>query len=352
MLEQKTINKLRRHLKNLLPIPENKIIVEYSRSKQYDVVAQIDYQGLRFDLVIEVVSSSSFPLMQNKINRLKSSVFKENEIPVLAAPYLSPEKQKLCRNSSINFIDLSGNVFLAYSSFYIERVGFPNKFPEKRKRRSPFSDKASLILRELMINCQRQWGIRELAQKIDLNAGYVSRMASSLEDDGYVSRANRKMRIRSPREILRDWVRVYDLKKNNLNRFFCLAPNVESIIKRFQSLQIPKKIKYAFGVQAGAALVSPHAVYKEIHIYVKNKNGIDFFKHALDLKESEQGSNIVLMLPHYKHSVFYDNQIKKGLNVVSNIQLYIDLFGYPVRGHEQAEYLYDRKLKAAFGEQR
>jgi hypothetical protein len=34
--------------------------------------------------------------------------------------------------------------------------------------------------------------------------------------------------------------------------------------------------------------------------------------------------------------------------VVSDIQLYLDLHGYPVRGREQAEHLYDRRLKMLF----
>jgi len=352
MLEQKVINKFRKYLKNLFPISDLKIIYESARSMEYDLAARIDYQGLHFNLIVEVVPYSNLPLLRNKIEKLKSSAFDECSVPVIAAPYLSPEKQKLCRDNGIYFIDLSGNVYLVYRSFYVERVGFPNKFPENRQSRGPFSDKASLILRELMKNRERRWGIRELAQIINLDPGYVSRMAKSLEVAGYVSRIKGKLKIRSPKEILDDWARVYDLKKNKSFRFFCLAPGVESIIERFQSLQIPKEIKYAFGVQAGAALVSPHAVYKEVHLYVESKDCIAFFKHELDLKGSEQGSNIVLMLPHYKHSVFYDNQIIDGLNVVSNIQLYIDLFGYPVRGLEQAEFLYDKKLKAAFGEQR
>ena len=69
---------------------------------------------------------------------------------------------------------------------------------------------------------------------------------------------------------------------------------------------------------------------------------------TLDLKEADQGANLVLMRPYYKHSVFYDSQEVEGLRVVSDIQLYLDLYGYPVRGREQAEHLYDKRLKKLF----
>jgi len=44
---------------------------------------------------------------------------------------------------------------------------------------------------------------------------------------------------------------------------------------------------------------------------------------------------LILLFPYYKHSVFYDKQKIKNLWVVSNIQLYLDLYKYPLRGIEQ-----------------
>ena len=345
MHEKEIVNELKKSLKTLIPIPGLRIIIESSPARQGDIVAKFDYQGLCFDILVEVMAANSLPVFQNKINKLKSPAAEESTVPVLAAPYLSPERQALCRDSGIFFVDLSGNIYIAYRSFYIERVGFPNKYPEKRQRRGPFSDKASLILRELLKNRNRQWGIRELAQKIALDPGYASRMAKSLEESGYVARSNRKLSIRSPKEILDDWVRVYDLKKNELIPFFIQASSVESIVQRLREIKLPRKMKYALSVQAGASLVAPHAVYKEVHVYVENRQGIEHFIKELDLRGATQGANLVLMLSYYKHSVFYDFREINGLRVVSDIQLYLDLYGYPVRGREQAAYLFDKRLK-------
>lgn len=348
MQEKHIIKELERSIEQLLPVPGLQVGVEYGRSVQWDLRVKANYRGLRFELVIEVVPVNNLPVFRNKINRLKSSVQEGHIVPVLAAPYLSPERQALCREAGVYFMDLSGNVFVVHQSFYIERIGFPNKYPEKRQRRYPFSDKASLILRELLKDPKRQWGIRELADKIGLDPGYASRMAKSLSESGYASRAGGKLKIRSPREILDDWVRAYDLKRNEQHRFFVLAPDVKSILQRLRNIDIPCKVEYALSVQAGAALVAPHAVYKEVHMYVGNGEGIEFFKKELDLKDANQGANLVLLMPYYKHSVFYDNRVVEGLCVVSDIQLYLDLYGYPVRGREQAEHLYDKRLEMLF----
>lgn len=349
MQEKHIVKALEGSIEQLLPVPSLEIVIEHGRTVPWDLRVKANYQGLRFELFIEMVAANNLPVFRDKINRLKSSAQKgDHVVPVLAAPYLSPERQALCREAGVYFMDLSGNVFMAHRSFYVERIGFPNKYPEKRQRRYPFSDKASLILRELLKDPKRQWGIRELAEKIRLDPGYVSRMAKSLAESGYAFRAGGKLKIRFPKEILEDWVRAYDLKKNVLHRFFVLAPDVKSILQHIRKIDVPEKVEYALSVHAGAGLVAPHAVYKEVHMYVHDGEGIEFFKKKLDLKGADQGANLVLMMPYYKHSVSYDSRDIEDLRVVSDIQLYLDLYGYPLRGREQAEYLYDKRLKKMF----
>ncbi len=348
MREDNIIEELEKSIGLLLPMPGLGLFVEHEPSSQWDLFIKADYHGLCFDIIVEVVSLNSLPAFKNKIKWLKSSVHGEHAVPVLAAPYLSPGRQALCREAGVYFMDLSGNVLIAHGSFYVERIGFPNKYPERRQRRYPFSDKASLILREMLKNPKRQWGIRELAEQVQLDPGYVSRMAKSLSESGYATRANGKIKIRSPKEILDDWVRVYDLKKNAHHRFFILAPDVRSILQRLQEISPPHECKYALSVQAGAGLVAPHAVYKEVHLYIADRQSIRYFRDALKLKEADRGANLVLMLPYYKHSTFYDSHEVEGLPVVSDIQLYLDLFGYPLRGREQAKHLYDKRLKTLF----
>ncbi len=63
----------------------------------------------------------------------------------------------------------------------------------------------------------------------------------------------------------------------------------------------------------------------------------------LKLKDSEKGANFIFLLPYYKNSVFYGMQRIKNLRVVSDLQLYLDLYNYPVRGLEQAEHLYEKR---------
>ncbi len=351
--EQKIIKELKKSLKQLLPIKglevEMGVGLSSNTSDSLDLVARVEYEGLSFRLIIEAVSQNSLPVFKNKIAKLKAaSVQHDDVLPVLVARYLSPQRRSMCQEEGVCFIDLSGNVHLKFKSFYVEKVGFPNKFPEERKGRDPFSDKASLILRAIIEDGEHLWGVRELAQATHLNPGYVSRMAKELENRDYITRVNSKLKLRDPEGILDDWVRNYNLRKNRIFGYFFMAASSADILKRLRDLKIPSNIDYALSVQAGANLVAPYAVFTEVHIYVGNKKALAYFEEHLNLNKADQGANLVLMLPYYKHSVFYDSRIVQRLRVVSNIQLYLDLHGYPVRGLEQAEHLFDKKLKDKF----
>jgi hypothetical protein len=175
-------------------------------------------------------------------------------------------------------------------------------------------------------------------------------MARELENRNYAARVNSKIRIRNAKSILEDWVREYNYKKNKEIRFFCLAKRPEEIIARLSEAEFPPGISYALSLHAGSSLISPYAVFDSVHLYVQNQQAINYFKKQLELEEARQGENVVLMLPYYKNSVFYGRQKAKDLWVVSDIQLYLDLYNYPIRGLEQAEHLFEKRLRSEINE--
>jgi hypothetical protein len=51
------------------------------------------------------------------------------------------------------------------------------------------------------------------------------------------------------------------------------------------------------------------------------------------------------MLPYYSDSVWWALERRRGLPVVSALQLALDLWHYPLRGREQAEHLLETQLR-------
>jgi len=351
--EYEIIEDLKLRVKDLIPVNDFKIRFKVekpiSNNLIPDLIIQISYKGIQFEMAGEVISQRSSSIFKAKISALKSYVVHDkNLVPIIIAEYLSPERRDQCMNEGICYLDLSGNVFIKYESIYIERIGFPNRHPEKRKGRGVFSDKASMILREAFKDIKRPWGVRELAGSVGINPGFISRLSEELEKRNYISRKDSKLIFKDPENILGDWAREYDYRKNKEVRFFCLSKGPDEIIDKIKKLKIPEKLVYAFGFHSGANLLSPYAVYNELHIYIKDENDIEWFSDNLKLKKVDSGANLIFLLPYYKYSVFYDMQQVNNLKVVSDLQLYLDLYKYPIRGLEQAEYIFEKRLKKYF----
>jgi hypothetical protein len=127
-----------------------------------------------------------------------------------------------------------------------------------------------------------------------------------------------------------------------------MAGSVDDIIGRLRQLPIEEDIQYALSVQAGGNIVAPFSSFKEVHLYAGDEKDIAFFEKELGLSSAERGANLILMQPYYKNSVYFGSRMINGVRVVSDIQLYLDLYGYPIRGLEQAEHILNQRIKPEY----
>ena len=125
--------------------------------------------------------------------------------------------------------------------------------------------------------------------------------------------------------------------------FFCDALTPEEVIARVGSVPSHTVGRYALTLHAGASLVAPFSKYHEVHIYMESSGLREETEHmwaeTLDLQPVDTGGNVYLTWPYYREGAFHASRKIDGVWVASDIQLYIDLYNYPIRGREQAEYL-------------
>ncbi len=176
-----------------------------------------------------------------------------------------------------------------------------------------------------------------------------------LDEIHYAVWEQKRIRLVRPRDLVDDWVHFYSYKNNQSAAYYCHAKDLPEILDQIAMLKIPKEMRYALTLHAGAWLAAPHAVAQEVHLYADGEGDrqkiLSFWKDRLKLEPAERGANFYLLKPYYRHSVFYGVRSLKGLRVVSDLQLYLDLKHYPIRGEEQAEHLFEKRLKSKLGQE-
>lgn len=224
-----------------------------------------------------------------------------------------------------------------------------------------FETKATRVLRALLTNPAKEWTIRGLAAEVDISPGYAHAVISTLIQYSYVIRTEKyKIKITNPTTLLRRWAAYHQYDK--MNRFLEYYTFEREIDKFIQKLAQLKNQNYALTVLAGAYLIAPHVRPVDIHIYIHSEKDAKTLAENLNLQPIPKGGNVKFVLP-YDEGVFYGKQSIKistsntfnKVNVVSDIQLYVDLYNYPARGQEAAEHLYQQIIqkwgKAIVGEQ-
>ena len=204
-----------------------------------------------------------------------------------------------------------------------------------------FADKASLVLRKMLQSPERRWVVRDFTGPVGVSLGMSQEVLKAMEKKGYIERVkkgpNSYTLLTNQEKLISDWLEEYSFDQNVIDTYYSANKN---ILNKFR--KVLKENQYALTLHTGANLITSFVRTEEIFIYMNLKDrekDILNIRKKLNLKELVRGGNIHLIHPFYKNSVFFNTQKIKGYTVVSNLQLYLDLYNFQPRGREQAEYL-------------
>lgn len=313
-----------------------------------DFLVRIDVDGREIVLLVEEKERPHLVQLRLAAEQIKQHAGL-NQVPVIVASFLGPNRRALLREIGVSYLDLAGNVYLRAPGILIDREQKQNPFGYDRETLNPFSDKASIVLRLLLYEPHRYWKIREIAKVGGINAGWVSRVVDSLVKRSLADFDYSKgISLVRREEVLKEWSDLYDWHRNKFYYYYCHAYDVQEILERVSKLTLEHDRSYALGFQAGAYLVAPYASFNQVHLLI---DGGSFDKvrpeieWQLQLEPRREGANLVLVRPYYKRSALFDAREIKKWWVASDIQLYLDLHRYPLRGEEQAEHLLEKLIR-------
>ena len=257
-------------------------------------------------------------------------------VPLFVSPFITERTREKLTEADISYADKTGNVRIALSrpGLYVETIGAdsdPNR--ETRSAKSLKGAKAGRVVRALC-DFKPPLGIRNLGERIGVDAGYVSRVVSFLEDEAYVERTPRGPITRVAwRKLLNRWTKDFSFQQSN---------EVMAFLDPRDVTQVPRKLsstskEYAVTGSAAAAVVAPVAPTRMIMAYVDDPEVI---AKQIGLRRTESGANVLLAKPF--DSVVYDRiKEKNGVRYAAVSQIVADLLTSPGRGPEEAETLLD-----------
>lgn len=206
-------------------------------------------------------------------------------------------------------------------------------------------DKANIIIRAMLSQPDRKWVARDFEKEFGVGRARAAKVLSELRAKGFVGgvRSGRLAHsiLQNKEELLEEWLKVYKFELNEAHLYYSIR---EDILPRLKEYFAGKKEpnQYALALHTGANLITSYVNTQTIYCYLPVKNfksaSLDL-RQVLDLKELKTGGNFYLINPYYKNATLFNTQVIKGYNVVSNLQLYLDLYHFPQRGRDHAEYL-------------
>lgn len=205
-----------------------------------------------------------------------------------------------------------------------------------------FAPRSSRVLRVLLANFGRDWNERELAREARVSSGLAHYVCRTLVELGFVARSERnRLVLVDPLRLLKRWAAYHQYDRmNEFLDYFTLEREIDRFTKKIAKLDL----EYAVSGLVGAWLVAPYVRPVDVHLYVSARDVAEEIAGKLGLNPTPRGGNVKFVLP-YDEGVFYGTRKVRDVKVVSNVQLYVDLYNFPARGEEAASLLLELVLR-------
>lgn len=265
---------------------------------------------------------------------------------IFMAPYISPQSAAVCQAEGMGYVDLAGNGRLAFGQVYISREGNPNPFSQKRGLRSLYSPKAARVLRVLLVqgNQRQPWRLETLAREAQVSLGQVANVKKLLLEREWLESGAQGIALSAPQALLEEWAPNYPFRRHVAYDFYTLRSPAE-MEAEVGRLGREDRRAYALTGFSGAARLAPAVRYQRVWAYVPDD--VETLAKKLDLKPVDSGANVTLLQP-YDDGVFYGLQEIENTQIVSTVQLYLDLKNIHGRGEEAADALLEQVIKPAW----
>ncbi len=286
------------------------------------------------------VKASGGPAQVDRALRQLQALADPDAIPILVVPYMSKAGAEAAERSGLNWVDLSGNGAINEEGLRIWVWGRANELGAVGRPSSPFAPKSARVARWLLLEPERWWRQKDLAQATGLDDGNVSRVVRRLGDEELLERRGRELRPRDPDLLLDAWASEYRFDRHD-EILGHLSGNGMELARDLSSRLLNADVDHAFTGLPAAWAIDRFAGFRLVSVYVEGdpREAAD----AVGMRWGSKGANLQILGPD-DDGVFAGASRRDDLPCVAAVQVYLDLLHLPERAAEAAAHLRDHRL--------
>ena len=211
-----------------------------------------------------------------------------------------------------------------------------------------YADKSALVLDWLLREraTRECFSLREVVKEVGVSLGLVQRVFNILVLKGFLHvegvRTAKSFSFNKPKELLESWLENYSIVKKCKMRTYASAFSGKSEwLRALKKSGLDQKVVLALH-SAAEAHGYKNTNLEGLELYVLDPSIIEKLETVLQLEPQERGYEILLVEPYYKMMIKQNIKDGKGIGICPLLLTFLDLYHFPLRGQEQAEFIAQR----------
>ncbi len=211
-----------------------------------------------------------------------------------------------------------------------------------------YADRSALILDWLLREGikRQEFSLREIAKEIEVSVGLVQRVFSVLVLKGILQtegiRTAKKFVFKKPRLLLESWLEHYSItRKCKMRTYRSAFSGKAELLDVLKKSKLSQKVALALH-SAAEAHGCRNTNLNSLELYMLDPAVRSKLEDMLQLEPQERGYEVLLIEPYYESFLNLGEDSGKALKICPVLLTFLDLYHFPLRGQEQAEFMAER----------
>ena len=219
---------------------------------------------------------------------------------------------------------------------------------EKPVERNIYSDKSAVVLDWLLREGvkSQELSVRNVSKEAGISLGSVQRVFGALVLKGILQaegiRTAKKFFLKDTKRLLENWLEHYSIvKKCKMRTYRSGFQDKAELLEALKKSNLSNKVVLALH-SAAEAHGYKNTNLNTLELYMLDPLVRPQLEKKLLLEPQERGYEVLLIEPYYKSLLKNPSDSDLDISVSPSILTFLDLYHFPLRGQEQAEFMAER----------